>query len=214
MLLALVGCASSNGGDGNEFGGSVSGDVYQVTPVACIGEIHVRATAMAVTEDLVATAAHSFEAAVDANLLDRDGNEVEAEIVYADFDKDIALLRISPNNNAIFNGAEPVADQEVRIVSYFDDEEGPQIKTGGVLRVVRVTLDGEGSRRALELEAEIERGDSGGPVLDRDGNVVAMVFASSRGKTRGWAVTYDELQSALADYEAGAPLELPISCDQ
>lgn len=54
-----------------------------------------------------------------------------------------------------------------------------------VLRRVTATLDGA-RRPALELDARVEPGDSGAPVVDADGRLVGLVFA--RGDDSAWAV--------------------------
>lgn len=207
----LAGCTDGVETDG-PIGQPIGGDVYQVVPLSCIGEIHVRATAMAIAEDLVATAAHSFEGAVGARLRDVGGTEVQAEVVYADFDKDIALLRLGRPNTNLFTGAEAEDNQSITVVGFPSAETGPEIKEGTVLRTVTVTLDGVGRRQALELEVDIERGDSGGPVVDEQSRAVGMVFAGARSGARGWAVTYDEVEEAVARLEDGAELLLPDRC--
>ena len=189
------------------------GDIYQVIPMSCIGEIPVRATGMAVTPNLIATAAHTFDRAAGVKLRDETGVEMTAEVVYADFDKDIALVTADPPNNHIFERGQPEDGTEVRLISYDNAESGPEVKQGTLLRTVTVTLDGEGRRSALELEADIERGDSGGPVLDGEGQAVGMVFASSRRGERGWAVTFDEIETAIDSYHDGARRPLDVDCD-
>jgi S1-C subfamily serine protease len=161
----------------------------------------------------VATAAHTFDRAAGVKLRNVDGNEVTAEVVYADFDKDIALLTVDPPNNDVFDQGEPEDGATVRLISYDNAETGPEVKDGVIIRTVTVTLDGEGRRQAIELQADIERGDSGGPVLDGKGRAVGMVFASSRAGERGWAVTLDEVAAEIEQYGEGARRPLAIECD-
>jgi S1-C subfamily serine protease len=51
----------------------------------------------------------------------------------------------------------------------------------------------------------VERGNSGGPVVDRDGNVVTTVFARRHGSDDGYGVPNDAVRSALG--KVGPPLE-------
>ncbi len=67
-----------------------------------------------------------------------------------------------------------------------------------VLRPVRVSIDVPvpARRAALQLAADIRRGDSGAPVLDSAGRVEGVVFAVSRdGPPTAWAVDASELRS-------------------
>jgi len=72
---------------------------------------------------------------------------------------------------------------------------------------VRSTLDAAGQdiygtsgvvRQIYSLRAQVRRGASGGPVLDRRGEVVGMVFASSLDDPdTGYALTLDEIAPVL-----------------
>jgi S1-C subfamily serine protease len=78
-----------------------------------------------------------------------------------------------------------------------------------VLRRVTASLDGVGQRAAIEIEADIRPGDSGAAVVDDDGRIAGLVFASSRVGERGWVVAASELSGALTSI--GEPLVL--SCE-
>jgi S1-C subfamily serine protease len=179
---------------------AAAGDVYRVEIEACAGPDIQRATAMALTTDLVATAAHSFDGARGVILRDEEGAELEADVVYADFDKDIALLTVGSANDRIHTLGQPVVDSDVSLRTYAD-LDGVETKSGSILRLVDATLDGEGQRSALELAADIQRGDSGAPVINQSGEAVGMVFAASRVGERGWAVAAEELVEALDTFD-------------
>ncbi len=203
-LVLGAGCSAS--------AGQVDGDVFRVEIEACAGVSHQRATAMAVGPGLVATAAHTFEAARGAVLRTIDGTEVPTDIVYLDLDRDVALLIVDSGVAQPFILAEAADGAEVTIPTYAD-AEGVEIKEATVLRSVTATLDGEGRRRAVELSVAIDRGDSGAPVVDVEGRAVGMVFASSRGDDRGWAVAASELEAALETVSAGDGEPLPSRCN-
>lgn len=188
-LLFTCGCSDATAVPG--------GAVFRVEIEACAGISRQRATAMAVSPDLVATAAHTVESARRAVLRTVDGTEITTEIAYLDPDRDIALLAVDTTLTQIFEFAEAADGDEVTIPTYADPD-GLEIKDAQVLRSVNATLDGEGRRRAVELAASIDQGDSGAPVVDGDGRAVGMVFASSRRDDRGWAVAATELETAMA----------------
>jgi S1-C subfamily serine protease len=53
-------------------------------------------------------------------------------------------------------------------------------------------------RTVVPLRGRLEHGDSGGPVVDRHGRVVAMMFAADRGGGGGFGVPLEAIRDALA----------------
>ena len=53
-------------------------------------------------------------------------------------------------------------------------------------------------RTVVPLRGRLEHGDSGGPVVDRRGRVVAMMFAADRSGGGGFGVPLDAIRNALA----------------
>jgi S1-C subfamily serine protease len=49
----------------------------------------------------------------------------------------------------------------------------------------------------VPLRGLLEHGDSGGPVVDRRGRVVAMMFAADKGGGGGFGVPLEAIRSAL-----------------
>jgi S1-C subfamily serine protease len=50
----------------------------------------------------------------------------------------------------------------------------------------------------VPLRGKLQHGDSGGPVVDRRGRVVAMMFAAARDGGGGFGVPLDAIRDALA----------------
>ncbi len=169
-----------------------------------------RASAMAIGDDLALTVAHAFENIESFVVRMADDSTTTATIVHLDTDLDIAIVRLDRPAPGHLRIAEDLdrADVDNRVVSFvsYADIEGPQEKSAIVLRFVNISLDGEGSRRGIELAADINAGDSGGPVLDGNGDVIGMIFATSRLGESGWATESTELVEALD--EVGDPREL------
>lgn len=191
------------------------GTLIRVEIEPCTGLGRQRATALAVGPDIAITAAHSFVTAESASLrfTDSSGRETtaDAQLEVADLDKDIAVIRpaapLALPWEAFVLG-EPEIGDTVTVETYAD-ADGPETKQAEVLRLVSATLDGEGRRAAIELEADIDPGDSGAPVLAPSGRAIGMIFASSRTSDRGWAVRSNELAEALDAYsEALAAAEV------
>jgi S1-C subfamily serine protease len=58
--------------------------------------------------------------------------------------------------------------------------------------------NGLGPRAVVPLRGGIQPGDSGGPVVDRRGRVVAMIFAGTRNGEGGYAVPLDLVLRGLS----------------
>ena len=201
-MVAVVACGSEP---------QASDTVYRVRIEHCVGANTQRATAVAVAPDLVVTVAHSFEEAETVTVFDRADNEVPVEIVHMDSDKDLAVLRLGTPADEVLGLSEPAETGPVTITT-FGESDGPVDKDGEILELVQATLDGEGPRAAVRLAAGIKPGDSGAPVIDADGRMVAMVFATVRGKDVGWAVSSVEIVDALETIATETPGAIPLTC--
>jgi S1-C subfamily serine protease len=60
-------------------------------------------------------------------------------------------------------------------------------------------------RTVVPLRGRLEHGDSGGPVVDRRGRVVAMMFAADKGGGGGFGVPVDAIRDALASARGRVP---------
>ncbi len=169
-------------------------------------------TVFRVSDRLLVTAAHPFEGIRSFELLDANGETLEADVVAMRSDKDLALLwlREPATTASVTLASEPVrADTPVEIVT-FDRDGNLVVREAIAIRQANVTLDGEDRRQAIELQAEIESGDSGAPVLF-DGRAVGVVFAASRGKESGWAVSQPEIELLIAEVPDD-PVPLALGC--
>lgn len=200
VALSLVGC----GDDGRP-----TGATHRLIIEPCTGRIDQRATGSAIAPDVVATVAHSLDGVRSIEMRGVDGRSQSAEVVYLDADKDIALLRPASPVSEHLTLRPPQEPGPVGVLRFDDTEERARIDDGEILELVSVTLDGEGRRDAARLSATIEPGDSGAAVLDDDGSMVAMVFATARGRDVGWAVSSVEVQAALETLQRSGPASPP-----
>ncbi|MEL6981882.1 MAG: serine protease [Actinomycetota bacterium] len=175
----------------------------------CSGRVDQRATGAAIGPELVATVAHSLDGVRHIEMRGPDGRSQSAEVVYLDPAKDIALLRPDRPLSEYLTMIEPEGPGPVGVIRYDDTEQRPRIDQGDILELVSVTLDGEGRRDAARLAATIEPGDSGAAVIDDDGAMVAMVFATARSGDVGWAVSAVEVQAAVDALARRGPASPP-----
>jgi S1-C subfamily serine protease len=141
-----------------------------------------------------------------------DGNKVPARIVGYDPNADVALLRVKPDgltlrplplgsSSHIVVGA-PVA----AIGSPFDE---PQSLSVGVISATDRSIDsltGFQIAGALQTDAAINHGNSGGPLVDAQGRVIGInsqIDSSSGGGSGvGFAVPVDTVKRSLAQLRA------------
>jgi S1-C subfamily serine protease len=138
----------------------------------------------------------------------RDGNEVAAKIVGQDPNADVALLRIDPDglnlhslplgSSAKLTVGIPVA----LIGSPFGQTESLSV---GVISGLDRTIESLTNFQitgAIQTDAAINRGNSGGPLLDGRGDVVGIAsqISSTSGASQGvgFAVPVDTVKRSLA----------------
>jgi len=167
---------------------------------ACKQGIGSRATAAPVGNGLAVTVAHAFDNIRGFDVVAADGTSTPGSVVFRDSERDVAVIAFDDTSMppAVRQGMEfssEVEDQTLRIALH--RYEGTSVGEATVLRRVRLTLDGVGARAGLELEAEINPGDSGSPLIDDMGRIAGLVFASTRNRPNGWAIAVSEVVGSL-----------------
>lgn len=198
FFLVLSGC----GGASNPTDAELVSATLRIDIDGCrLGK--VRATGVALDGGWIATVAHSFDGVESYSVVGR-----QAKLVYLDLERDLALLWGEPPDSSFsVTLGDNTEVANARVVSYPTPDDPPEVFDIEILRLANVTLDGEGRRKALEIVAEINPGDSGSPIVDDDGRLIGIVFATARGKDSGWAISVEEVISALdlADREPVTP---------
>jgi S1-C subfamily serine protease len=181
--------------------------VVRVRGFAC--GLGIEGSGWIVRRGLVVTNAHVV-AGVDSPTVDRrDGRTASATVVAFDAQNDVAILRVPGLTGRPLPLADPDRGESAAILGFPLD--GPYTVTaarlGGTARVAardaydRVRI----GRSVVGFRGGVQRGNSGGPVLDRDGNVVATVFARRQGSEEGYGVPNDAVEGALGNL--GPPVE-------
>jgi S1-C subfamily serine protease len=84
-------------------------------------------------------------------------------------------------------------------------KNGPLTATAGTAGAARTVLspdaygDGTRPRVVVPLRGTVQPGESGGPVVDRRGRVVAMIFGGTRDRTGGYAVPVELVLEAAGE---------------
>ncbi|HSO64934.1 MAG TPA: MarP family serine protease [Ornithinibacter sp.] len=129
--------------------------------------------------------------------------EQVARVVAFDPRRDVAVLEVPGLDSRRLSQGRPLDTGDAAVVAGFPGDDGLWV---GAARV-RGTLTARGEdiygragvvREIYSLRAQVRRGASGGPVLDPQGRVVGMVFATSLDDPdTGYALTLDEIAPVL-----------------
>ena len=164
-------------------------------------------------EGLIVTNNHVVEGANQITVALNDGTELEAEIVGTDPDTDLALLRVDP-------------DEDLPAVTFADSDQvrvgdpvvaiGNPFNLGGTVTAGIVSAKGRaiGSGRYddfLQIDAPINRGNSGGPTFNLEGQVVGVntaIFGPAGGNVGiGFAIPSNLTLRIVDDLEDDGTVE-------
>jgi S1-C subfamily serine protease len=142
---------------------------------------------------LVATNAHVIAGHDTTSVLAPNGESRSGRAVYVDATNDIALLRVRGlATSSLATSSRDGRSQPVALLGY--PRNGPLTATAGTAGAERTVLSpdayGRGTRPrvVVPLRGGVKPGESGGPVVDRRGRVVAMIFGGTRDRKGGYAV--------------------------
>ena len=176
--------------------------VVRILGTAC--GLAVQGSGWVAAPGLVVTNAHVVAGEDDTTVKVNGGDELDAQAVTFDPHNDIAVLRVA----GLAAPAVPVhlrakVGEPVAILGF--PENGPYRAVAGRLGPTRTVLsqdaygNGPVKRRMTSLRGEIRAGNSGGPVVDAGGGVVATVFAATtRGPKGGFGIPTGIVVSALS----------------
>lgn len=161
---------------------------------------------------LVVTNAHVV-AGVDAPVVELPGGRAtEGRIVLFDPTVDLAVIAIGGvDATPLVIAPTAPAGTQAAVQGY--PHGGPFTSTtAAILSVATVPVPdiydaASAPREIYVLEADVQPGNSGGPLLDGDGEVLGVVFARGTGtdEVRGYAITTDELTPVLGSVTADSP---------
>jgi S1-C subfamily serine protease len=158
---------------------------------------------------IVVTNRHVLEQPVQVSVNTWDGRRLDADVAGVAVDSDLALLQLT--DTAGLPEAELRTDdvrRGERIYAVGYPGGGPAtVSEGEVLALVDGSLLGEPAD-IIRIDAEIRQGNSGGPLLDEQGQVVGVVFALETTAGTGLAVPATTLVERLD----GADLAEPAGC--
>jgi serine protease Do len=148
-----------------------------------------------------------------------DGRKLKADVATIDPGNDIALLKVDAKNAKYltFANEEPMLGQQVIAIGNSLGEFKNTVSVGVISGLSRTITAGdqfgggtEELRSIIQTDAAINQGNSGGPLLDANGNVIGMNTAIAQGAQNiGFAIPAQELKRALASYQKNGRIVRP-----
>ena len=146
-----------------------------------------------------------------------DGNRVAGKVVGTDLNSDVALIKIDPAGLTLTplplgqSHTLTVGDPVAAIGSPFGEEQSLSV---GVISAVDRDIESLTQFRignAIQTDAAINRGNSGGPLIDAHGRVIGInsqiKSSSGGGEGVGFAVPIDAVKRSLAQLEADGKVD-------
>ncbi len=141
-----------------------------------------------------------------------DGNEVRARVVGFDPNADVALLKVGPKGLDLVpltlgkDSDARVGESVLAIGSPFGEPQSLSVGVVSALgRTIKALTDFSISD-AIQTDAAINKGNSGGPLLDAKGDVIGInsqiESSSGGGEGVGFAVSVDNIKRSLAQLRA------------
>jgi len=192
----------------------VSTGVVKISTGTCDGP-GLLGSGFPVSDTLIVTNAHVV---ADAAAVTVGQAAATAEIIGYSEEADLALLRVAePVEGHIFSWAEepPRLGQDVSVLGY--PLRGGLTSVQGVVSSPNARPEGfSDTARYVQTDAAVNPGNSGGPLVTIDGDVLGVVFAKGVAGSAGtpvegtaYALSYQTAQSIIDDW-ATAPQSVPL----
>jgi S1-C subfamily serine protease len=170
---------------------TAAGSVVKIHGTAC--GLGTQGSGWVVRKALVATNAHVIAGEHETTILAPNGQTLDAQPVYVDSQNDVALLRVpSLALDPLAADRDGEFPRKVVILGY--PRDGPLTGTAATAGSPRTVIAPDAydrrvsARMIVPLRGKVQPGESGGPVVESRGRVIAMVFAGAKRGPSGFAI--------------------------
>lgn len=174
--------------------------VVKVTGLGCGGL--VTGSGFPVGIGYIATNAHVVSGTRTHTVITPGGAQMAGSVVYFDPERDVAVLFVPELRTAPLAFGPASRGTKGAVIGY--PGGGPEKVSPGIVDG-RITAEGRDiynsslvTRQIFVIEAGVRPGNSGGPLVDTEGRVLGMVFATSASTpNQAYALTDDEIDADL-----------------
>ena len=176
--------------------------VFKVSSFGCGGL--VTGSGFSIGGGYVVTNAHVVSGTHAHHVQIPGGDDLSATVVYFDPARDFALLSVRGLTSSGLGFAPASRGTEAAVVGYpggGPERIEPAVVDGAVEAVGRdIYSNNAVTRQVYVIQGRVRPGNSGGPLLDLQGKVLGIVFATSASDpSQAYALTDDEISSDLND---------------
>ncbi len=174
--------------------------VVKVTGTGCGGL--VTGSGFPIGKGYVVTNAHVVSGTGNHRVETPDGTALRAEVVYFDPDHDVALLYVPDYTSAALDLGPAERGTQGAVIGYpggGPESVQPAVVDGAIEAAGRDIYNQKPvTREIYVIQARVRPGNSGGPLVDLQGRVLGIVFATSASQPdQAYALTDDEITVAL-----------------
>jgi S1-C subfamily serine protease len=172
-----------------------------------VGSYHTQGSGVIIGSDgVIVTNTHIVNNAPHIFVGLSDGTVLEARIVYSS-DADFSFLKIDPPYplQAISWADSSLAQIGTAVIALSNAEDGQQHIVGGAITGL---IDGVTSNNVelIELNLDLYHGDSGGPLLDEQGDLLGLITAKRIDKdNKSYAIASNKIQQEYLQYKQNPP---------
>jgi S1-C subfamily serine protease len=174
--------------------------VVKVTGLGCGGL--VTGSGFPVGTGYVVTNAHVVSGTKTHTIVTPGDAHLNGTVVYFDPDRDVAVLYVPELKTAPLIFGPAARGTKGAVIGY---PGGGQQRTSPAIVDGRITAEGRDiynsklvTRQIFVIEASVRPGNSGGPLVDTEGKVLGLVFATSASvPTQAYALTDDEIEGDI-----------------
>jgi S1-C subfamily serine protease len=194
-----------------------SASVVRISGTAFVCGQNQTGSGFAVSSDRVVTNAHVVSGLTEPSVEAMDGSVYAGRVVHFDEIRDVAVIAVDDADLPPLETGADLADGEAGYILGYPSGGPFQMSPAEVQARGEVAVNNiYGAEPSLldiyQLNADVQLGDSGGPLLDATGEVAGIVFARATGDIEvGYAITGDEAEQPLT---AADQMEETVSTGQ
>ena len=152
----------------------------------------------------VVTNAHVVSGTSDHTISTPGGAQIQGQVVYFDPERDVAVLYVPEFRSTPLVFAPAQRSTTGAVIGYpggGPEQESPAVVDGTITAEGRdIYSSNTVTRQIFVITARVRPGNSGGPLVDLDGHVLGLVFATSASDpNQAYALTDDEIAGDVHD---------------